>query len=180
MRHRIALIATLLILAAYLFAADSPQTAPQAVAVIAPTTQGTAKGTVTFTQTPDGKLKVVADITGLKPNSKHGFHIHEGTEVGPDGMKAAGHYNPEKHKHAGPDAPEHHAGDLGNLVADENGKAHLEITLDDIFITGDKNNVVGRAVIVHAGEDDLKTQPTGNSGARIGGGVIKLADTPKQ
>jgi len=147
----------------------------QAIAKVQPTTQGTAKGIVSFTQEGD-KVKVVADIEGLKPNSKHGFHIHEGSEVGPDGMKAGGHYNPEKHKHGGPEMAEHHAGDLGNLVADENGKAHVEITLDDVTINGQKNPIVNRTVIVHAAADDLKTQPTGNSGARIGGGVIKLVE----
>ncbi len=71
---------------------------------------------------------------------------------------------------------EHHAGDLGNLVADGNGKAHLEMTLDDVTINGPKNPIVTRTVIVHAAADDLKSQPAGNSGPRIGGGVIKLVE----
>ena len=152
--------------------AESQKTA-QAVADIQPTKGNTAKGTVLFTQEGD-KVKVVADITGLKPNSEHGFHIHEGSEVGEDGMKAGGHYNPGKHEHGGPQSAQHHAGDLGNLKADANGNAHLEITLDDISVNGKQNPIVGRTVIVHAQPDDYKTQPTGNSGARIAGGVIKL------
>jgi superoxide dismutase, Cu-Zn family len=151
-------------------AADAP--AKVAVCEIAPTTRGTAKGTVTFTQTGD-KVKVVADITGLTPGQKHGFHIHEGTEVGDDGMKAGGHYNPETHEHGLPDKPMRHAGDLGNLEADKDGKAHLELTVDTITIDGPKNPIVGHAVIVHARPDD-GGQPVGNAGARIGGGVIKL------
>src|SRR5215203_2866473 len=78
----------------------------EAVAHIEPTTKGKAKGTVTFTQEAGGKVKVVAHVEGLNPNQKHGFHIHEGTECGEDGMKAGGHFNPGKHEHGKPtDAP---------------------------------------------------------------------------
>jgi superoxide dismutase, Cu-Zn family len=175
MIRQIALGLSAVVLVAWFVASPASSAEKQKVAVaqVGPTTQGSAKGTVTFTDVGDGKVKVVADIEGLKPNSKHGFHIHEGSEVGPDGMKAGGHFNPGKHQHGGPMAGEHHAGDLGNLEADASGKAHLEITLDDVTIGGAESNIVGRTVIVHAGQDDLKTQPTGNSGGRIGGGVIK-------
>ena len=60
-----------------------------------------------------------------------------------------------------------------NLEADGSGKAHLEITLEDISLGG-KNDVLGKSVIVHAKPDDLKSQPSGNSGGRIGGGKIEL------
>lgn len=144
-----------------------------ATANIEPTKGNTARGTVVFHQMGD-KVHVVADIHGLKPNQKHAIHIHEGTECGEDGMAAKGHYNPENHEHGLPSAPndKRHAGDLGNLQADGSGKAHHELTVDNISISGTKNPIVGRAIIVHA-DDDEGTQPVGNAGARIGCGIIK-------
>ena len=144
-----------------------------ATATIEPTKGNSAKGMVTFTQMGE-KVRVVADISGLTPNGKHGFHIHEGTECGDDGMKAGGHYNPEKHDHGLPNAAtdKRHAGDFGNLSADGSGKAHLELTVDNISISGAKNPIVGHALIVHGKPDD-GSQPTGNAGPRIGCGIIK-------
>jgi Cu-Zn family superoxide dismutase len=132
-------------------------------------------GTVTFTEMPDGKVLVVAHLMGLEPNTKHGFHIHEkGDMSAPDLMSTGGHYNPEGHVHGGPTTSPVHAGDLGNIAADATGHAKLEITVDNISLGGAKNDVVGKAVIVHAKEDDLKSQPTGNAGGRVAGGVIEM------
>jgi Cu-Zn family superoxide dismutase len=144
-----------------------------AVAQIEPTKGNSARGTVTFKQTGN-RVRVIADISGLKPNQKHAIHIHEGTECGEDGMKAGGHYNPEKHEHGLPtaSADKRHAGDFGNLQADASGKARLELTVDNITISGTKNPVMGHAIIVHEREDD-GSQPTGNAGGRIGCGIIK-------
>jgi len=134
---------------------------------------GTAGGTVTFTQMGE-KVKVVADLTGLPPG-KHGFHIHEkGDLSSPDLMSTGGHFNPAGHPHGGPTTSPVHAGDFGNINANADGTAHLELTVDDISIgTGEKNDILGHAVIVHAKPDDLKTQPSGNAGARSGGGLIE-------
>ena len=144
----------------------------EAVATIEPTTTGKAKGTVRFIESGD-KLRVVARIEGLTPNQKHAMHVHEGTECGPDGMKAGGHYNPEKHEHGLPEKEQRHAGDLGNLQANAKGVAELDITVNNITINGQKNPVIGRAVIVHEKPDD-GGQPTGNAGGRIGCGLIKM------
>jgi len=146
----------------------------QAAAKLDPTKGNQAKGTITFTQDGD-KVRVVADMTGLKPNSKHGIHIHEGAECGEDGMAAKGHWNPDNNPHGAPTDAKHHAGDLGNIEADAHGNAHLELTVGGISVNG-ANAVVGHSVVVHADPDDLKTQPTGNSGARIACGPIKLAE----
>ena len=145
----------------------------EAVATIEPTTTGKAKGTVRFIDQGNGKLRVVARIEGLTPGQKHAMHVHEGTECGPDGMKAGGHYNPEKHEHGLPEKEQRHAGDLGNLQANEKGVAELDITVNNITINGQKNPVIGRAVIVHEKPDD-GGQPTGNAGGRIGCGLIKM------
>ena len=89
-------------------------------------------------------------------------------------MSTGGHYNPDKHVHGGPTTSPVHAGDFGNITADDSGKATLDLTVDDLSVGGAKNDVVGKAVIIHAKEDDLKSQPAGNAGARIAGGVIEL------
>ena len=148
----------------------------EGVAVMSPTAGNTAKGTVRFTQTDDG-VKVVADIEGLSAGQKHAIHIHQfGDATGSDGKKTGGHYNPEKHDHALPAKDMRHAGDLGNLTADENGKAHYEVTVKNVTIAGMKNPIIGRGVIIHAKVDD-GGQPTGNAGSRISQGVIGIANT---
>ena len=148
----------------------------QAVAVVHSTAGNNAHGTVTFTQDGD-KVKVVAHIEGLTPGQKHAMHVHQfGDCSAPDAMSAGGHYNPEGHEHGLPEKGKRHAGDLGNLTADNDGKAHYEITVENISIAGVKNPIIGRSVIVHAKPDD-GGQPVGNAGARIGCGVIGVANT---
>ena len=145
----------------------------KAIAVLNPTSGNEVKGTVTFTKTGDG-VRIVADLTGLKPG-KHGFHVHEfGDCSAPDATSAGGHFNPNKHDHGGPDSAQRHAGDLGNIEADASGKAHLEFTDKTMKLTGDES-IVGYAVIVHEKADDLKTQPTGDAGGRVACGVVGVA-----
>jgi Cu-Zn family superoxide dismutase len=145
---------------------------PAAAAATQPS-WGKPTGTVTFTQMGE-KVHVTGEITGLPPG-KHGFHIHEkGDLSAPDLMSTGAHYNPDKHIHGGPTTSPVHAGDLGNLTADTSGKATIDVTVDDITIGGAKNDILGKAVIIHAKEDDLKSQPAGNAGARIAGGVIEM------
>ena len=147
----------------------------QAVAVLHSTAGNKTHGKVTFTQEGE-KVKVVADLEGLNPGQKHAFHVHQfGDCSAPDGMSAGGHYNPEGHEHGLPDKEKRHAGDLGNIQADNDGKAHYEISVDNISVAGVKNPIIGRAVIVHAKVDD-GGQPVGNAGARIACGVIGVAN----
>lgn len=150
----------------------------EAIAVIHGT-KGNEKvhGTVKFTDTGSG-VKVVAHVEGLNANGEHGFHIHEfGDCSAPDAASAGGHYNPDKHDHGKPGDTKAHVGDMGNLKADANGVAHLEVTLAAATITG-KNAILGRGVIVHAKADDF-SQPVGNAGPRIGCGVIGVAQVKK-
>lgn len=145
----------------------------KAVAVLHPASGSSVAGTVTFTKV-DGGVKIVADVTGLKPG-EHGFHVHEfGDCSTPDAMSAGGHFNPGHAQHGAPDAAVRHAGDFGNLVADESGKAHYE-RVDPVISLDRADSIVGYAVIVHEKVDDLKTQPTGNAGARVACGVIGVA-----
>ena len=134
--------------------------------------KGKIHGTVTFTQ-EDGGVKVVADIEGLTPG-EHGFHIHDKPDLSsPDLMSTGGHWNPDKHKHGGPDSAEHHDGDLGNITADSKGHAHLETVIKGITVSSGDKSVVDHAVVVHEKADDMKSDPAGNAGKRIAGGVIK-------
>ncbi|QNN59257.1 superoxide dismutase family protein [Diaphorobacter ruginosibacter] len=150
-------------------------TKPQASAELQATRGNNAKGTVRFMQTADNTLLVTGEISGLKPNSEHGFHIHEkGDCSSGDGMSAGGHFNPTGSAHGKFDADAHHGGDLPSLRADANGVARFNTELKGISLAqGAANNVVGRGLIVHADPDDYKTQPTGNAGARLACAVIK-------
>ena len=148
---------------------------PSAKADLQPTKGNKAQGTATFTQMGD-RVRVVANVSGLNAGQEHGFHIHEfGDCSAPDATSAGGHYNPEGHMHAGPETSRRHAGDLGNLDTDASGKARKEMVLENISLGPTGNNVIGRAVIVHAKKDDLKTQPTVDAGGRVACGVIGVA-----
>jgi Cu-Zn family superoxide dismutase len=162
-----------LVLAGLATSGHAADEATKAIAVLSSASGSNVAGTVTFTKGGDG-VKVVAEVTGLKPG-KHGFHIHEfGDCSAKDATSAGGHFNPTKHQHAGPDASERHMGDLGNLEAGANGTARVEMTDKMLKLSGD-NSIVGYAVIVHEKEDDLKTQPTGDAGGRVACGVIGVA-----
>ena len=150
----------------------------QGIAVLHATAGQHCHGIVRFTQ-EGGSVKVVADLEGLNPGQKHAFHIHQyGDCSAPDAMSAGGHYNPEGHQHGLPDSENRHAGDLGNVQADSEGKAHYEITVTNISILGQMNPILGRGVIVHAKVDD-GGQPVGNAGPRIACGVIGVANPGK-
>jgi len=157
-------------------AAVVPPAVQHAVAIMHAAAGQRVQGAVDFRAGSDARVRIVADLSGLPPKSTHGFHIHEfGDCSAPDFASAGGHFNPDNHPHAGPDAPAHHAGDLGNVTADEKGHAHLELTVDGITLDGGTHGVLGRGVILHSQADDLATQPTGDAGARIACGVIGAA-----
>ena len=140
-------------------------------AVLKPTQGNSAAGSVAFRQDGDAVL-VTAEVTGLTPGA-HGFHIHEkGDCSAPDATSAGGHFNPTGKPHGNPDHADHHGGDMPQLVADASGIARLSVRLPGLSVSDGPTSVLGRGVIVHAAPDDFKTQPTGNSGARVACGVI--------
>ena len=147
---------------------------PKAQAAMAPTLGNTTAGSVVFHQHGD-QVMVMVRLSGLKPNAEHGFHIHEkGDCSSGDGMATGGHFNPTGKPH-GPPTGDHLAGDMPALKADANGKVDTRFQVAGIGLgAGAGADVLGRGLIVHAGPDDYTTQPTGNSGARIACGVIKL------
>ena len=147
---------------------------PKASATLAPTTGNRTAGTVTFTPNGD-RVRVVAQVSGLTSGA-HGFHVHEkGDCSAPDATSAGGHFNPGGQPHGNPAAGAHHAGDMPMLVADASGNATLDVTLSTIALGSGENGIVGRSVVVHKDPDDFKSQPAGNSGARVACGVIVAA-----
>jgi Cu-Zn family superoxide dismutase len=165
---KLALLAIVLIAAG----CASTNNGPMAMATLAPTTGQTATGTVHLTQLKDGGVEVKVDLTNVPPGV-HGFHIHEGASCGNDAKDAGGHYNPTNMPHAAPDAASHHAGDFGNVTAGENGEVHATFVTHSITVTAGPTSAIGHALVLHGGADDLTTQPSGNSGARIACGVVQ-------
>lgn len=128
-------------------------------------------GEVTFAQRGD-ETQVLAIIHGLPANGSFGFHIHEKTDLSEPDLKSAGpHWNPGHKHHGGPDSGEHHAGDLGNVTSDANGVAKVNFKTHAFTVTGE-NSVLDHSVVLHASADDMKSDPAGNSGTRIAGGII--------
>src|SRR5438552_6714636 len=146
----------------------------KAIAVLHPTAGNKVNGAVTFTPVADG-VRIYAELAGLTPG-KHGFHVHEfGDCSAADASSAGAHFNPTSQPHAGPDTAARHEGDMGNIEADASGNAKLDYVDHQISLANDAKSVIGRSVVVHAKSDDLKTQPSGDSGARIACGVIGWA-----
>ena len=140
------------------------------------------KGNITLTQSPGEATIITGQITGLAPG-KHGFHIHEFGDFS-DGCKSAGgHYNPEGVDHG--DLQKGHVGDLGNVIANNNGVANISITANRVSLLGEQS-VIGRAMIIHSDEDDLgkggdaESLKTGNAGERLACGVISLSEVQSE
>ncbi|MCX6120122.1 MAG: superoxide dismutase family protein [Ignavibacteriales bacterium] len=145
----------------------------RAIAVVTATKGNSVHGVVTFEAGEKG-VRVVANLIGLKPGT-HGFHIHEFGDISSeDGSSAGGHFNPTGMPHSMPMSANRHAGDMGNIKADEQGNVHLDY-IDPVIKLNGPNSIIGHAVIIHEKEDDFKTQPTGNAGARIAYGVVGIA-----
>lgn len=161
--------------------ADDAETKTATTSLSALGTSGIT-GSVSFAA-GTGNVKITGTVTGLAPNSIHGFHIHElgactdtvdaTTQMPVVGGAAGGHWNPAMHMHGAPEAMTH-LGDLGNITADAAGVATLDITKAGLSVAdGSMTDVVGHALIVHANPDDLVSQPVGNAGGRAACGVIQ-------
>ena len=144
----------------------------KAIAQLIPTAGSSVKGTVAFTKTAEG-IHVHAEISGLTPGD-HGFHVHEYGVWSENGMSSGGHFNPTMAQHAGRDSKKRHVGDLGNITANSNGNAELDVDDSHLSFHG-ASSILRRGVVVHEKADDLKSPPAGNAGGRLAVGVVGVA-----
>jgi len=143
----------------------------KAVAVVHPLGDNDISGVVNFGRTEAG-TKIVVQLTGLSKGS-HGFHIHQyGDCSAPDGTSVGGHFNPDNMQHNSRDAEKRHVGDMGNLESEgEEYTTTLSYVDNHIYL----EEIIGRGIIIHAGEDDLTSQPSGAAGNRVACGVIGVS-----
>lgn len=147
----------------------------RAVCVLTNSKRGIS-GHVLFDELKD-RVRITVKVTGLKPNSSHGFHVHRYGDLRDGCDSLCEHYNPHDKTHGGQGDKNRHVGDLGNIVANKNGDVSTVFYDKMIKLTG-KYSIIGRSVVIHKGTDDLgKTdhplsKTTGNSGGRIACGVI--------
>lgn len=122
-----------------------------------------------------GGLRVRIEAAGLAPGT-YGIHVHAVGRCDPPGFDSAGpHWNPTGREHGSQNPQGPHFGDLPNLQVGTDGAGSLEFTIPGAGLTGDSGALLdgdGAALLVHAGPDDYRTDPSGNSGARIACGVF--------
>lgn len=140
---------------------------------------GKINGTVKFYEDlQNNKIRIDLDISGLQPNSMHGFHVHEAGDLSDKCTSMCAHFNPYKKLHGCPGMSERHVGDLGNIQTNYRGKAKYSFYDDVIKLRGTKCNIIGRGLIIHQDEDDCgkgdneDSLKTGNAGKRIACAVI--------
>lgn len=156
--------------------ANSTNNQTQAGAMLAGTfTDTSLNGTATFNRQSDGKVKMNLQITvPSKANQSVAVHIHEHGNCGDTATHAGGHWNPTGVNHGKWGEGSFHSGDIGNITLDAEGRGSIDIETDLWTIGGDaRTNILDKTIIVHGGVDDFTSQPSGNSGTRIGCGIIK-------
>lgn len=133
---------------------------------------GKTLGNIAFQQ-DDDEVEVKGQLTDLPANSKHGLHVHEGKSCdGPSFASAGEHFNPKHKSHGGTDGKDRHPGDLGNVKSNDSGMAKVDLEVKAMLGTS-KESLVGHTLILHAKEDDTKSQPAGKAGDRIACAVIQ-------
>ena len=131
-------------------------------------------GTAKLTGTPVGLL-IALDLENLTPETWHGFHIHETGECDPEtGFKSAGgHFAISDTSHGFHVEGGPHSGDMPNQWVSADGTLKAHVLNNYAFLGGDMGNVSGRALVLHSGPDDYKSQPSGAAGDRIACAVIE-------
>ena len=162
-------------LAGFVLAAATLPAQAQTAKASLQTADGKDAGSVTLTQTPSGVLLALS-VKGLPPG-EHAFHVHAVGKCETPFTTAGGHFNPGNKKHGMMAADGAHAGDMPNLHIPASGDLTVEVLNAAITLEKGKPNSLfdadGSAVIIHAGKDDYKTDPTGEAGGRIACGVVQ-------
>lgn len=156
-----------------------------AVAEMMPTSAASAAnlkptGTVTLTQIGTNRVLIKAEISGLKPYSEHGFHVHAVPDCSGDGMRTGGHFNPDGNPHGDPSHILRHAGAMFNIKTDGAGVGTTRQEVDTVMLTPGKYSIIGLPLITHRDPDDYVSQPLGNAGPRVSCGIIKVLETAKK
>jgi len=139
----------------------------------------TISGSVTFEEKGE-KVLVTVQLSGLKLNGLHGFHVHQAGDLSDGCESMCAHFNPFNKTHGCPGMSERHVGDLGNLVSDIFGNANYTF-YDNVIKLNGIANIIGRGLIIHADQDDCgnggnkESLKTGNAGKRIACAVIGYA-----
>ena len=151
----------------------TPTAKPLTASVELKDKDGTTVATATLTEQSSG-VRIVLTATKL-PAGQHGWHIHTvGKCDAPDFTTAGGHFNPDAKQHGAQNPQGAHAGDLGNLTVGADGTARTDVVAKASLAAGTSLlKTDGTAIVIHAAADDEKTDPTGDSGARIACGVVK-------
>ena len=168
-------------------AQNSPDDAPEPAVVVQDPTMAVAElrdpagapvGTARLSADENGTIHLVLHVDGMTPG-QHGVHFHSvGSCQRGDSTafaSAGGHHNPLKRKHGLENPEGAHAGDLPNLVVGANGSGDLDTQTSRATLRPGPATLFdadGSSLIVHASADDQKTDPSGNSGARVACGVI--------
>jgi Cu-Zn family superoxide dismutase len=149
----------------------------KAIAVFPTSVGNDISGNVKFTEF-GSKIKIDVFLSGLKPNSLHGFHVHEAGDLTDKCTSMCAHFNPYGLTHGCPGMKQRHVGDLGNLQTNNKGEAKYSFFDDFIKLRGSKANILGRGLIIHEDPDDCgkggnaESLKTGNAGKRIACAVI--------
>ncbi len=175
MKRIVSLLAALMLLGVAVTAYAARDGVKQASATLYSPT-GDVVGWARFTEDATGIVHVNVKVQGLTPGL-HGIHIHAVGACAPTFAAAGGHHNPLGHQHGLENPNGAHGGDLPNLVVNTAGQGHLNATTDRATLSAGPVSLFdadGSSLIIHAGEDDQVTDPTGNSGGRIACGVIQM------